>query len=210
MVGAEIGLTKTGVMLIHRHIKDSDILCLGYPDILSAPPKIILAPRERSERHGGGKKYDADEFFTALGARSTTYVDIDEFYGKEIVIDLNYPHNLGKFDLVIDPGTLEHCWNVAQAWENAFNAVKLGGHIYHNNPVNMVNHGFWNMSPTVYHDLYTQNGWESQIIINIDGSDFTLTNAIQRIEGSGRMLSHVIAKRTNESRLIYPTQSKYL
>ena len=110
------------------------VLALGYPDILS--PGV-------------------DPFREV----DLTCVDLVSERG-EIVADLNEPQDLGEFDLVIDHGTTEHCFNVGQAIKNAAKAVKVGGHIFHSPPLWMVNHGYYNFCPTSLWDFYDQNGWE--------------------------------------------------
>jgi 2-polyprenyl-3-methyl-5-hydroxy-6-metoxy-1,4-benzoquinol methylase len=79
-------------------------------------------------------------------------------------VDLNYPEDWPeKYDVVIDGGTAEHCFNVGQVFANILSAVRPdGGIVVHVNPLNMMNHGFWNISPTAYADFrqvveYTKN-----------------------------------------------------
>jgi len=60
--------------------------------------------------------------------------------------------------LVINPGTLEHCFDVATATFNAWRAVKVGGALLNVAPVTMVNHGFWNVNPTAVYDFAEANG----------------------------------------------------
>jgi hypothetical protein len=55
---------------------------------------------------------------------------------------------------VLDCGTTEHCFNVGQAIINAAHAVKPGGAIFHCFPMCVMNHGFWNASPTAFKDFY--------------------------------------------------------
>jgi len=206
-----MGINTNGLKLISGRIKGADVLCLGYPDLITTEvpypnPKI----RDRLEQHGGFKCLDTDEFFEKMGAKSVRYIDVKSFHGKEDVIDLNYPVDLGKYDLVIDPGTLEHCWNVGQAWLNSANAVCDGGYIYHNNPVTMLNHGFWNFSPTVYHDFYTQNGFDCEMYLESDGELFQATGFVKRFKLDSESQSQVLAKRINYQPIKFPTQTKYL
>ena len=205
-----MGITAIGVSMISPHIKGADVLCLGYPDIfprtLPYTPKII----SRLERHGGGQCVDTEEFFEKMGAKSVRYIDIDDFYGKEDIVDLNHPQALGEYDLIIDPGTLEHCFNVGQAWKNIIEAVRLNGYIYHNNPVSMINHGFWNFSPTVYHDVYTQNGFECSFVLQQNGDPFSIDEVTKRLKVEPESQSQVLAKRTTMQQFKYPIQDKYL
>ena len=49
--------------------------------------------------------------------------------GGEIITDLNMPHNSehqGRYDIVIDTGTLEHCFDVGIAFENMCRLARIG------------------------------------------------------------------------------------
>lgn len=196
---------------IASDIKGASILCLGFPDIVAnnlpyKPTKF----RDRDERHGGGKMPDTHEFFEILGAKSVRYIDMAVFEGSEDVIDLNYPHELGEYDLVIDPGTLEHCFNIGVAFINAASCVKVGGAIAHSNPMNMVNHGFYNLNPGTYHDFYGQNGFSVDVRFLSNGTMFKLTNNVGRIVPAHPTNLYVKARRKENRAITFPTQSKYL
>ena len=66
---------------------------------------------------------------------------------------------------MIDAGTIEHCFNIAQAILNAAQAVAPGGHVFHAPPMTMLNHGFYNLNPTLFHDFYGQNGWTVERLV---------------------------------------------
>ena len=46
---------------------------------------------------------------------------------------LSFRHlfTLGRFDLVVDPGTLEHCFDIAQAFDNVCSLLAEGGFVVH-------------------------------------------------------------------------------
>lgn len=144
-----------------------EILCLGYPDILIRSQINGVPEAQDHERianwHGWtGKVYDAQAAFSAMGLRAT-YIDIHRSRGPERIVDLNEPlatDLVGRFDIVLDPGTLEHVFNIGQGFKNVQAACRKGGAIIHENPLAMVNHGFWNISPTTYHDFYGESGDE--------------------------------------------------
>ena len=87
-------------------------------------------------------------------------IDCKVIHGCERVVDLNHPQALGEYDLVIDPGTTEHCFNIAQAAINLAGAVKLGGFISQAIPMSMFNHGYYNLNPKWFADFYSVNGFE--------------------------------------------------
>jgi hypothetical protein len=141
-------------------------------------------------------------------------VDIQAHRDVERVVDLNQPTNLGQYDLVLDPGTTEHCFNIGQAILNAANAVKPGGRIYHAPPMTLHNHGFWNVCPTAMWDFYSQNRWAIERMEARKGKSFESLNekrAIGRAEKIAPDVSMiVVAKRLTAAKLLWPTQSKYL
>jgi hypothetical protein len=155
------------------------IVSLGYPDILASPEQVRaifgdaifsrLAFRADSASivgyHGvqgiTDRVIEAGSLFDALGF-PLDVIDIHAARGGEIVHDLNLPvaralHE--RYAVVLDAGTIEHCFNIAQAIANAASLAARGGVILHGNPINMYNHGFYNLNPNWYHDFYAANGF---------------------------------------------------
>ena len=151
----------------------------------------------------------ARALFGLIGA-TLTCVDVHASRGVEKVLDLNYPQDMGKFDLVLDCGTVEHCFNIGQAIINAANAVAEGGVIFHTPPMSMINHGFYNLNPTLLHDFYTQNGWHVEFMAGVQENSFFSLPAAQRIAVPPECSIYFVARRMNSNQLIYPTQAKYL
>lgn len=106
-----------------------------------------------------------------LKGGSVDAVDVKAHKGVEKIADLNYPQELGQYDLVVDCGTVEHCPNVFQAVKNAANAVKPGGRILHHAPVAMLNHGYFNLCPVFFRDYYELNGWTLERVDITDKND---------------------------------------
>ena len=74
----------------------------------------------------------------------------------------------------------------------------------------MLNHGFWNFSPTVYHDFYTQNGFDCEMYLETDEELFVATGFVKRFKFESESMSQVIAKRNSDEPIKFPTQTKYL
>jgi hypothetical protein len=127
-----MGLTNVTVAEVSKYLPCS-ILSLGWPDNLHDHVDL------------SGSTLDA--------------VDIVDHCHHERIADLSVLQNLGSYDLVLDCGTLEHCSNIAHGFINAASAVKQGGRIIHELPINMVNHGYWNVSPVWFSDFYGLNGF---------------------------------------------------
>ncbi len=161
---------------------------------------------------------DADALFRALGFEPH-YLDIAVIRGGEIVQDLNEPlapELVGAFDVVIDSGTLEHCFNIAQAVANVAMAVRVGGIVHHGNPMVMINHGFYNFSPAFYHDFYRANGFEMLDMYAVEQPPgevrLTRLDGVQRIKFRDPIekIIQVIARKIEDTPTRWPTQTKYV
>src|SRR3990167_2296323 len=197
-------------------LRGKDVLSLGYPDLMVRSEEIEKLFGYKPEKFSGLQEWhgvkdpmpETLEFFEAIGSRLTV-VDFTAERGMEKIADLNYPHDLGKFDLVIDPGTLEHFFNIGQAFLNAANAVKVGGYIFHLSPLDMLNHGFYNINPTLFHDFYLQNGWEVRECRVLPSVSPKL-RPTARFDMHTEHLLRVLVQRMNGAVLKFPVQTKYL
>lgn len=192
------------------------VLSLGYPDLLATAGEIETLFGYKPTKFTNANEWhktkaplpESMELFDHLGVK-VKIVDFTADHGIETIADLNHPQDFGVFDLVIDPGTLEHCFNIGQAFMTAANAVKEGGAICHLSPMSMLNHGFYNLNPTLFYDFYTQNGWEVRDfkVLPFRGPRVEVSD---RFDMHSEYLMRVIAFRTNSSSLKYPVQTKYL
>lgn len=208
---------KTSSLGVIVKLKSKDVLSLSYPDLVMTIAECEQVTGIKAEKTNDSNRWhnkeeplpETLEIFSKLGMKITC-VDIVASRDVETVVDLNYPHDLGKFDLVLDCGTTEHCFNIGQALMNAANAVKEGGYILHTPPLSMTNHGFYCLQPTLFYDFYTQNGWEVQFIAGELNNKWFEIPAVNRVKVPAEASLIVLAKRTNSKPLIYPMQSKYL
>jgi hypothetical protein len=213
------------------------LLALGYPDALVAPElyERVLGPekaaqlkwREDSETvlrwHGLHGKMDrivdAHSLFSLCGY-TLDCIDISAARGDEIIADMNQPlpsEFEGQFDVVYDGGTLEHCFNVAQAVKNMALACKLGGFCININPLNVYNHGFYNFSPTFYADFYGCNGFELTDLVSLSGNYGTLDSPqmtrlhpMKRFDQAPeRAVIMAVAQKAKQAPIIWPIQAKY-
>ena len=134
-----MSLDSISLRMIEPLISGRSVLCLGYPEHPSGVDTV------RWMRENGAVKVDV--------------IDIIAHRGIERIVDLNnenaWPH---RCDLVINPGTLEHCFNIGVAWANAWRPLTAGGYVMHVMPATMLNHGFWNVSPVAIEDWCAANG----------------------------------------------------
>lgn len=107
-----------------------------------------------------------DEFlFHSLGFDDVESIDYDNYEQPTHILDFNneVPEEYKeRYDVIYDGGTLEHIFNLPQCLKNIYKMLKPNGIIIHGTlPVNnMVDHGFYQFSPTLFHDFYSQNKWE--------------------------------------------------
>jgi SAM-dependent methyltransferase len=76
-------------------------------------------------------------------------------------LDLNYPIDIPeKFDAIANFGTAEHIFNISEVFRSMHVLLRPGGVQLHIMPVfGDVNHGFYNIHPTVYFDVAKANGY---------------------------------------------------
>jgi hypothetical protein len=106
-----------------------------------------------------------ETFFKMLGFDEVVTVDCSDFEGCNFVYDLNknsLPSELkGRFDMVMDLGTMEHVFHIPHFFKNIFEALKMGGRVVHTLPSsNFIDHGFYSFSPTLFWDFYRANRFD--------------------------------------------------
>lgn len=94
-------------------------------------------------------------------------LDVSDRDGATVIADLNETGFLesgfqGKFDLVIDGGSLEHIANLPAAVQNYHSLLADGGLIFLCNPVNgYAGHGLYQFSPEFYYRAFSlSNGFQ--------------------------------------------------
>ncbi len=101
-----------------------------------------------------------DSLYEMLGFERSLRIDHSDYESSEETLDLNARetpwHLVNAFDLVLDSGTIEHVFDLAQAITHCLNMTRIGGRVIHLTPTsNCVNHGFYSVSPTFFSDFYT-------------------------------------------------------
>lgn len=195
-------------------------LSAGYPDLLVPLEDLKVATQngegeiyERPESkdlqayHGFNEPiYDSAQVFGAIGLELHV-IDRERLQGCESIVDLNRPASLGEYDLVIDPGTLEHCFNIAQAAVNLAGAVKVGGYISQAVPMSMFNHGYYNLNPVWFLDFYENNGFkiERLFVRHVEGVFENVTR--QRLKAvPEEAVIVMLAKRERKKDFEWPQQ----
>ncbi len=107
---------------------------------------------------------DDRAFFGALGFARVSALDVSDFEGADVIHDLNRPlpealH--GRFDAVVNGGSLEHVFHLPSALSCVFDALRVGGRAVHIAPTsNLIDHGFYSFSPTLLYDYHAANRWK--------------------------------------------------
>jgi hypothetical protein len=102
---------------------------------------------------------------TYLGAEEVRSFDASDYQGASVLHDFNLPiggEHQGRFDLVLDAGSLEHIFFATTGLLNCMKMVRVGGHVVVMSPANnYLGHGFYQFSPEFYYrSLSEENGFE--------------------------------------------------
>ena len=104
------------------------------------------------------------DYFSSVGFEIIESLDFVPNEDPTYVHDLNeiVPSNLiQKFDCIFDGGTCEHVFDTNTAFSNIHKMLKPGGYIIHESPLNgFVDHGFYQIQPTTFFDIYTTNKYK--------------------------------------------------
>lgn len=117
----------------------------------------------------------SESFLKELGAVDADSMDATTYEGATHVHDLNaeLPAELhGRYDAVIDGGTLEHVFNFPVALKSAMQAVKPGGKLFIITQCNnAMGHGFYQFSPELYYRVFSpENGFRVDDMFIAEGS----------------------------------------
>jgi hypothetical protein len=122
-----------------------------------------------------------------------------------------------QYDLVVNNGTLEHCYNVGLAMRTMWDAVAVNKYLLHIAPVSLLNHGFWNINPLAIIDWCRYNGGKVQecvYAINGDPSKIVSPSAIKTSKsGRGQLppetVMYALAQKVKEVPFRWPVQGIY-
>ena len=152
----------------------TDTITLGHLSLYLHPPDVAVLRRAYQATFSQSTvtpldNYrfgdDSDEFLRGfLGVTALAILDYSSYEGANTVHDLNQPipQNLcGRFDAVIDGGTLEHVFNFPVAIANVMKMLRVGGTAFVTTPANnLCGHGFYQFSPELMFRVFTrENGF---------------------------------------------------
>jgi hypothetical protein len=155
------------VELVQHLPRRQTVVCLGMPRL-----RFSARSLERWSRRVGGSwrargtnvdsPLDARSFFLSLGFERCLALDMSGYEGAQIIHDLNSTElaeeHRGIADCVVDAGTLEHVFQLPAALGTIFELLRADGMVIHTTPANgYLDHGFYQISPTLYYDYYRAN-----------------------------------------------------
>ena len=146
--------------LVKKDINFGKVLTVGRQEIILESHEKKLFGIDDSQFND--QKYIDKILLKQFSSLSVDSVDFSDFEKATIIADLNKPmEKKNLFDTIIDFGTSEHVFNIAQCLQNIANLCKKDGIILHSLPANNnCGHGFWQFSPELFFSLYNkENGF---------------------------------------------------
>ncbi|BBZ51266.1 hypothetical protein H7H82_03730 [Mycobacterium heidelbergense] len=182
-----VGITYCDATMLwnarQRGVSFDRLLTLGHQSLSLHRREAAFFRREYRKAFGSSvtplDKYlwaqYADVFLREfLGASSITVIDASAYEGADTIHDMNTPipeawH--GRYDAVIDGGSLEHIFNVPVALANLGSMLKVGGTIFLTTPANnQMGHGFYQFSPELMFRVFSEpNGFDLRQITIFQG-----------------------------------------
>ena len=150
---------------------DPHVLAADIQEFISDPTRrAALAQRldqllaEKSETY----LFDLVKIFYEIFFEPTEVQAVD-FEGTPCAqpLDLNLPLVLSRrFEVVINHGTAEHIFNIGQVFKTIHDFTVPGGLMIHESPfTGWVDHGFYNLQPTLFFDLAASNHYALAVFI---------------------------------------------
>ena len=135
----------------------------------------------------------ADALFRFIGCQSVTSLDMFGHEGSAISHDLNVPISDDReqsFDFVFDGGTIEHVYNVPQAFLNVSRLLSIGGlFILVGGANNMLGHGMYQFSPELLWTTFCSgNGFVVERMTLVDTFGFPSPRDAESPAAAGRRL----------------------
>lgn len=152
---------------------------LGRQDLLLRPRELreiySLMGMSGPARRGSSSNWRdnaRDVLMELLAIEQFDSIDYSDYEGASITHDMNQPvpeSFWGRYDAVIDPGTLEHVFNFPVAIASCMKMLKVGGSFFSLTPANNhCGHGFYQFSFELFFRLFNDaNGFELQHLLAV-------------------------------------------
>jgi SAM-dependent methyltransferase len=203
-----------------------DVVCLARSGLIPSNFRDIMDYLRNNGINPPLRKapYTSRELFLDSGFSHYDDIDFVPDEGVTIVHDMNtpLPEHVKGYDLVVECGTMEHIFDVAQVFKNMIQLCEVGGTVFHASPLTWLNHGFYNFSLTLFYDVYRNNGFDDfnfwllnwpQNYLQVGSSDaklvqFTPSQILQPV-GSDFLMVAFTAKKKKDQPFKNPIQAAY-
>jgi SAM-dependent methyltransferase len=161
-----VGLIYPTVRLLEhfsrRYGFAGDLLTIGWQEVYLTADQSLRTFGTDLERTSDGLVKDA-ALFRTLGFDTVASLDYPGTQDATIEHDLNAPLDpvhFGRYDVVLDVGTLEHVFDAATYMATMARLVRPGGQVLHLSPTQGgTNHGLYCFQPTFFFSYYRTNGF---------------------------------------------------
>jgi SAM-dependent methyltransferase len=163
-----------------RGVSFSTTITIGHQNLFLSPIEVKLLRRSYYKEFPDSKidpfaklefgVYADDVLCNLLGIQNLSSIDYSPYEGAIIIHDLNLtiPQDVvGRFDVVIENGSLEHIFNFPIAMSNIMKMAKIGGKLFITIPANnFCGHGFYQFGPELMLKVFVQdNGFRLEKIL---------------------------------------------
>ena len=175
-----VGVDFSETMMVGRQV-----MCVP-PDVTASILNAIGIPGEQTTTIPQWSF--AEPLFALLGARQVLSIDASDYEQPTKIHDFNQPlppSLINQFSVVYDGGTIEHVFNIPQAFKNCMEMVRVGGHFIQVNVANnYMGHGFWQFCPELIYRIFSrENGFQIKTVLL---HEHELTPGGARITNFGR------------------------
>jgi hypothetical protein len=165
-----MGIALDQALLVHEWITRHG---LGAPLLALGVQHMRFTAAEYRAIVGGSVVADSSapmrdrDFYASCGIDDVVSLDVSSYEGADVAFDLNLPPRdvpaalAGRFGIVLNSGTLEHVFHIPNALASITRLLHSGGSVIHIVPThNCVDHGFYQISPTLLFDYYEAARYE--------------------------------------------------
>lgn len=150
---------------LRSHLTGGKVMEFGAQDISASKTDMALHIKRLLQLKDAPAEVATAKQLYALLGYDYTAIDASGEYGaliydlnKDVVATYDYKQ---KFELVTNLGTIEHCFNQSQAFENMHNLCALNGLMIHAFPsAGNANHGLYNIQPRLLLQIAEANDYE--------------------------------------------------
>lgn len=141
-------------------LKDKNMVALGSQEMHDQ--KAVLEKYASQNNYVKfGKTFSVRDLFREKYGLAE-YTDMDFNDSADIKIDFGIPlpeKYHGKFDIVLDGGTSEHIFDIANVFKNMHDLLRPEGIFIHMSPYTWMEHGFYNFNAKFFHFLDKANSY---------------------------------------------------